>query len=608
MRTRAASTVLLAFFTALGVACHRQAPQTQSAKTGPAPTPPAATQAQNDDGQWLMAAKDYANTRFSGLTEITPQNVSNLKLTWSFSTGVLRGQEAAPLVVGSTMYIVTPYPNILYALDLSKPGAPMKWSFRPKPSAASQGVACCDVVNRGAAYADGKIFFNTLDNHTIAVDATTGQQVWNATVGDINRGETLTMAPIVVKGKVLVGNSGGEFGIRGWVTALNASDGSMAWRAYHTGPDKDVLIGPLQAVLRLGPRHRSRRLELAARPVEDRRRRDVGLDLVRPGDRLDFLWHRQPGTVESRAAARRQQVGVHAVCAPAGDRRGGVGVPVQPARSVRPRQHQRTPRARSPDQRRDAQGARPPRAERAHVRDRSPDRRSDLRRAVRIHKHQHRRGSQDRAAAVRQRQGTRHRPRGANICPPEPGAKDWQPSAYSPRTGMLYFGHQNLCEDMEGLEVSYIEGTPYVGTNVKMYAGPGGHRGEFKAWDPVGAHAVWSIKENFPVWSGTVVTAGDVAFYGTMDGWFKAVNARTGDQLWQFKVRSGIIGQPISYKGPDGKQYIAVLSGVGGWAGAIVAGNLDPKDPTAALGFVNAMADLPSATTKGGTLYVFSLP
>src|SRR5438552_3429997 len=193
------------------------------------------------------------------------------------------------------------------------------------------------------------------------------------------------------------------------------------------------------------------------------------------------------------------------------------------------------------------------------------------------------------------------------ICPAAPGAKDWQPTAYSARTGLLYIPHQNLCMDEEGLEVSYIEGTPFVGANVKMYAGPGGKRGEFEAWDVVNGKKVWGIPEEFPVWSGTVVTAGDVAFYGTMDGWFKAVNAKTGEQLWQFKVGSGIIAQPITYKGPDGKQYVAVLSGVGGWAGAIVAGDLDATDPTAALGFVNAMADLPQHSTKGGMLYVFSL-
>ena len=114
-----------------------------------------------------------------------------------------------------------------------------------------------------------------------------------------------------------------------------------------------------------------------------------------------------------------------------------------------------------------------------------------------------------------------------NICPAEPGAKDWQPSAYSPQTGLLYIPHQNLCEDIEGTEVSYIEGTPYVGANVKMYAGPGGNRGDVQARGiRSAAKEVWSIKENFPVWSGTVVTAGDVVFYGTMDGWFKAVNAQ----------------------------------------------------------------------------------
>jgi len=227
------------------VACNRTTPTRQGPQQGPLPAPPATSVNQPvDDGQWVMAAKDYANTRYSGLKEITPANASNLKLAWSFSTGVLRGQEAAPIVVNNTMYVITPYPNIVYALDLTKPGAPLKWKFNPKPAAAAQGVACCDTVNRGVVYSNGRIIFNTLDDHTIAVDANTGSPLWNTTLGDINRGETLTMSPLVAKGKVLVGNSGGEFGIRGWVTALNESDGSIAWRAYHTGPDKDVLIGP----------------------------------------------------------------------------------------------------------------------------------------------------------------------------------------------------------------------------------------------------------------------------------------------------------------------------------------------------------------------------
>jgi alcohol dehydrogenase (cytochrome c) len=144
--------------------------------------------------------------------------------------------------------------------------------------------------------------------------------------------------------------------------------------------------------------------------------------------------------------------------------------------------------------------------------------------------------------------------------------------------------------------------------NEKIFPGPGGNRGLFDAWDPVARKVVWTIKENFPVWSGALVTAGNVVFYGTMEGWFKAVDAQTGQELWKFKTGSGIIGQPISYRGPDGKQYIAILSGVGGWSGAIVVGGLDARDSSAAAGFVNAMTDLPGATNKGGTLYVFALP
>jgi PQQ-dependent dehydrogenase (methanol/ethanol family) len=194
------------------------------------------------------------------------------------------------------------------------------------------------------------------------------------------------------------------------------------------------------------------------------------------------------------------------------------------------------------------------------------------------------------------------------VCPASPGAKDWQPSAWSPRTRLLYVPHQNLCQDVLTFQTSYIAGTPYVGAEVKMSAGPGGHRGEFSAWDPVGRKRAWSIQEDFPVWSGALATAGDVVFYGTMDGWFKAIDARDGKLLWKYKTASGIIGQPVSYRAPDGRQYVAVLAGVGGWAGAIVSANLDPRDGTSALGFVNAMRDLPDATKKGGMLYVFRLP
>src|SRR5215203_1128297 len=216
----------------------------QPASSGPMPAPPASA-APAEDGQWTMPAKNYASTRYSELAEINADNVGKLQVAFTFSTGVNRGQEAAPIVVGGTMYVLSPYPNVLYALDLTKDGAPLKWKYEPKPEAAAQGVACCDVVNRGPIFSGGKIFYNTLDGNTVAVDAETGKEAWKTKVGDINIGETMTMAPLVAKGRVLVGNSGGEYGVRGWLKALDAESGKVAWTAYSVGPDKDVLIGPM---------------------------------------------------------------------------------------------------------------------------------------------------------------------------------------------------------------------------------------------------------------------------------------------------------------------------------------------------------------------------
>src|SRR5438270_6405874 len=207
---------------------------------------PASARAQsapNDDGQWTMPAHDYQGTRFIALDQINTSNAKDLHVAWTFSTGVNRGHEAAPLVVGDTMYVVTPYPNILYALDLRHEGQ-TKWTYKPEPAAASQGVACCDLVNRGCVFSNGKIYFNTLDDNVVCVDANTGKEVWKSKVGEINHGESMTMAPLVVKDKVYVGNSGGEFGVRGWLKALDANSGKLLWTAWSTGPDSDVLIGP----------------------------------------------------------------------------------------------------------------------------------------------------------------------------------------------------------------------------------------------------------------------------------------------------------------------------------------------------------------------------
>jgi lanthanide-dependent methanol dehydrogenase len=561
-----------------------------------------------DDGQWTMPAKNPAATRFSGLGEINAGNVSQLKLAFSYSTGVVRGHEAATIVADYTMYVVTPYPNKVIALDLTKPGANVKWQFEPKPDAASQGVACCDVVNRGAVYADGRVFFNTLDAQTIALDAKSGKELWRAKLGNIKMGESMTMAPLVAKNKVLVGNSGGEFGVRGWLAALDAATGKVLWKAYSTGPDKDVLIGA-----NFKPFYASDRgtdLGVKTWPPEAWKigggtvwgwvSYDPELDLVYYGTANPGPWNpeQRPGDNKwtSGVFARKLETGeaVWFYQFSPHDLHDYDGVNENVLVDA---PWQGVPRKLL---------LHPDRNGRMYVMDRATGQvlsANTFAYTTTSTDVDLQTGALKYNPAKQPRTGETTR----SICPASPGAKDWQPSAWSPRTHLLYIPHQNLCQDASTGDVSYIAGTPYVGADVKMYAGPGGNRGWFTAWDPVAGKPAWQISEVFPVWSGALVTAGDIVFYGTMDGWFKAVDAKTGKQLWQYKGVSGFIGQPVSYRGPDGKQYIAILAGVGGWAGAVVAGDMDVRDGTGALGFANAMKDLKEATKKGGMLYVFSL-
>jgi len=570
---------------------------------------PWAALAAERNGDWPMAGRDTRLTRFADLAQITPDNASQLKLAFSFDTGVRKGQEAAPVVVNDTMYVVTPWPNHLYAFDLSKPGANVKWKFDPNPSASAQGVACCDVVNRGVAFADGRVFMNTLDGQTIAVDAASGKEAWRTKLGDITKGETVTMAPLVVKGKVLVGNSGGELGVRGWIAALDATTGKVAWKAFNTGPDKDVLIGA-----RFKPHYKSDQghdLGVTTWPTDGWKigggnvwawvSYDPDLDLVYYGTGNPGPWN-----PDQRPGDNKWTSGVFAR---------------DPASGEAVWFYQW-----SPHDLHDYDGVNenivvdlpwngatrkvllhPDRNGYLYVLDRAT---GEVLAA-------------DPFAHVTTSYGVdlesgalRYNPQKApevgklinDICPASPGAKDWQPSSWSPQTKLLYIPHNNLCQDATTMETSYIAGTPYVGAEVKMKPGPGGHRGELTAWDPVARRKAWQVIERFPVWSGTMVTSGGVVFYGTMDGWFKALDAKSGKLLWQYKTSSGVISQPVTYLAPDGKQYVAVLDGVGGWAGAVVSNDIDVRDGTAALGFTHAMRDLPQHSPKGGTLYVFSLP
>jgi PQQ-dependent dehydrogenase (methanol/ethanol family) len=557
-----------------------------------------------------MPSKDYASTRFSGLNQITPANVAKLQVFSTFSTGTTEGFEAPPLVVNNTMYVTAPWPQDVFALDLTKPGSPTKWVYHPNPAAASKGEACCGPVNRGAVFDGGKLFMNLLDGNTVAIDANSGKEVWRTKVADYQKGETITMAPLVAAGKVLVGMSGGEMGARGRLTALDEGSGSIAWIGYTTGPDSDVLIGPDYRP-----------------PYAQDAGKDLGVKTWPAG-----MWQHGGGTVWGWLSYDPElKLVYYGTSNPGpwnaeqrpGDNKFTAGVFARDIDTGHVKWfYQSSPHdlfdhddineiiladVPAPNGQRIPALLRPDRNGYFYVQDRrngkilsvAPYSYINAYKGVDI-----KTGRIIPNKAMEPKIGRVVR----GICPGPPGAKDWNPSAYSPVTGLLYIPHLNICMDMGVQNANYIPGTPFVGADVKMYAGPGGNRGVFTAWDPVHNRKAFEIKEDLPLWSPALATAGNLVFYGTMDGWFKAIDARNGKLLWQFKTDSGIIGQPISYRGPDGHQYIAVASGIGGWAGAIVSADLDPDDPTAALGFVNATKDLKKRSTPGGTVYVFALP
>jgi PQQ-dependent dehydrogenase (methanol/ethanol family) len=568
---------------------------------------PAGSAGTQGEGEWTMPGRDLASSRYSPLSGINVANVRNLKVTTTVSTGVLQGHEGQPLVIGNTMYVVTPFPNNLLSIDLSKPGGHVNWTYTPNPDARAVGIACCDIVNRGAVYSDGKIIYNTLDAQTVAVDAKTGKQVWRTRVGDINIGETITMAPIVVKGKVIVGNAGAELGVRGYVIALDVASGKPVWKAYSNGPDADVLIGP--DFKPFYPRDRGANLGVTTWPKDQWKlgggtvwgwiSYDPELDLLYYGTANPGVWNPdlRPGDNKwSITLFARDPDDGHAKWAYQFVKHDAwdydeimenilVDMPVNGQQRKLLIHPGRTGFVYTFDRTNGellkAEKYQPVNwAERVDVKT----------------------GEHIEVPEKRTHEGVVTK----GICPSSTGAKDQQPSAFSPRTGLVYIPAHNVCMDYEGVEANYIAGTPYVGASVKMYAGPGdGSRGDLVAWDPVKGQQVCHVKEDLPLWSGVLATAGDVVFYGTMDGWFKAIDARNCAPLWQFKTGSGIVGNPITYRGPDGKQYVAVYSGVGGWMGAVAFPDVSLDDPYTALGVAGALQDIKDKTRMGGTLYVF---
>jgi len=564
---------------------------------------------EQDANQWVMPTGDYANHRYSTLKQINAQNVKDMHPVWSFSTGVLRGHEGGPLIIGNTMYVHTPFPNKVFALDLNDNGK-ILWVYEPKQDPSVIPVMCCDTVNRGVAYGDGKIILDQADASVVALDAKTGKELWKVANGDPKKGETMTSAPMIVKDKVLVGISGGEFGVQGRLTALNLKDGTVAWKAYSVGPDDQVLIDPDKTTNMGKPIGKDSSVstwqgdqwKTGGGATWGWYSYDPKLNLVYYGSGNPSTWNpaQRPGdnkwsmTIFARNPDTGMAKWVYQMTPHDEWDYDGINemiladIPVKgkPTKALVhfDRNGYGYTLNRETGELLVAEKYDPAVNWATHV---------DMKTG--------------RPEVVKQystnANGEDHNTKG--ICPAALGSKDQQPASFSPQTGLFYVPTNHVCMDYEPFKVAYTAGQPFVGATLSMFPPKGEtNLGNFIAWDAGQGKIVWSDKEPFSVWSGALATAGDIVFYGTLEGYLKAVDIKTGKELYKYKTPSGIIGNVTTYT-HKGKQYIAVLSGVGGWAGIGMAAGL--VNDTDGLGAVGAYKSLSNYTQLGGVLTVFSV-
>jgi PQQ-dependent dehydrogenase (methanol/ethanol family) len=564
--------------------------------------------AAQDPNQWVLPLGSYSGIRHSKLTQINTKNAARLRVAWTMSTGTLRGQEGQPLVVGNMMYFESSYPNFIYAIDLDKVGQ-IVWKFAPEQDKFSPSVACCDLVNKGVAYADGKILATTLDTTVYALDAKTGKVVWSAKNGDPQLGQTMTMAPLVVHDKVIVGISGGEYGVRGFISAYDLKSGKLVWRANSVGPDSDILFDPNRTVdgatqQPVGPNSSlktwtNEEWRLGGGTTWGWYTYDPQLNLFyygsgnpgtwnptqRPGDNKwsTTLFARNPDT---GVAAWAYQMTPHDAWDYDGINESVLTESVVDGATVPTLTHfDRNGFAYLLDRRNG-------KLLRAHKFDPTVNwaKEIDLKTGRPL---------------VNPEKMTKEDVNVRDICPAAQGAKNHQPASYDPRTRLFYVGTNHICMDYQAFSVKYRAGFPYVGATLSMFpANNGNVRGRLIAFDPVTGQTKWAVNETFQVYSGPLTTDSGVIFYGTLDGWFKVVDQANGKLLYQFRAPSGIIGNPMTYT-HRGKQYVAVLTGVGGWAAIGLAEGLTKG--TEGLGAVGLTTSLADYTNLGGTLLVFSL-
>ena len=532
---------------------------------------------------WPVYGGDMSNTRYSTLDKITPANVGKLKVAWALQLGSLRSQESTPVVIGDTLYVTSSHgPKNVFAVD-ARTGA-VRWRYSPEVPPGIDQFACCDVNSRGVAYANGKVFFGRLDGHLVALDAKTGKELWKSQIIDFTQGSVITSPPTIVKNLVVTGFGGGEYGARGFIAALEQDTGKEVWRFWTTpGPGEPG-----------NETWKGDSWKLGGGTAWGVGSYDPKLNLLYYGTSNPSPWGasvRGPDTSEygqftnlytSTTVALNPDTGKlawHYQSTPhdAWDY-DGINELVLTDLSIDGRM---TPVALKAD-----------RNGFFYVINRQTGKLISAKPFVPINW----------ATGIDMKTGRpieapekrpRFKVRAKDICPNLLGGKNWQPMSFNPQTGLVYIPSINLCMDMEGAEPTYQRGKFYLAFEFDLgKGGPGGYMSELIAWDPVKQQKVWGNKDELPWLGGTLTTKAGLAFHGDIRGMFKALDAKTGQMLWQFNTGSGISAAPMTYEA-GGKQYVAVVSG---------------RTFTIPLFLGPIGAKMVEASPEGGTLFVFELP
>nr|WP_309638922.1 methanol/ethanol family PQQ-dependent dehydrogenase [Methylibium sp.] len=564
---------------------------------------------------WAVQAGDMYNQRYSQLKQINTGNVKNLQVAWTFSTGVLRGHEGSPLVIDGKMFLHSPFPNKVFAIDLDT--QKILWKYEPKQDPAVIPQMCCDTVNRGLAYAEGKVILQQADSNLVALDAKSGKVLWSVKNGDPKLGAVNTNAPHVFKDKVITGISGGEWGVRGFIAAYNLKDGKLAWKGYSVGPDAEMLIDPDKTMTwtdgAMKPVGKDSSLKtwkgdqwkIGGGTTWGWYSYDKALNLMYYGTGNPSTWNpaQRPGdnkwsmTIFARDVDTGMAKWVYQMTPYDEWDFDGINEMILADINVKGK-----PTKALVHFDRNVFGYTMDRVTGALLVAEKYD--------PKVNWASHVDMKTGRPQVLKQYSTAQNGPdvNTKGVCPAALGTKDQQPASFDPNTKLFYVPTNHVCMDYEPFKVEYTAGQPYVGATLSMFPAPGSHggMGNFIAWDAGTGKIVQSKAEKFSVWSGVLNTAGGLSCYGTLEGHFKCVDAKDiNKELYRFKTPSGIIGNMFTYE-HKGKQYLGTFSGIGGWAGIGMAAGLE-KD-TDGLGAVGGYRELNQYTELGGSLTVWALP